>query len=255
MTSSSLGHESTVLLERNVRRFMRTPSSIVSAYLIPSVFMVVLTAVFGRSVQHRGIEYIQFLAPASMTSAVIFAAAGSAAAIADDAQSGISDRFRAMPLARMAPVTARTGFDLLRAATSALVVLIVAVAMGFRFHGAWTGPLLFAVVLAAFATAASLAFDTVSLRARTLAAATSIIQFLTMPLILFSNSFVPVDTMPGWVQPIIDAMPASVVITALRRAADGEPVGGALLAVAAWLVPLTVLGVWAAAATVRRGRS
>jgi ABC-2 type transporter len=118
-------------------RLRRTPQLLVSALVVPVMFLLTFRYIFGGAIPVPGISYVDYLIPALLAQNAIFDGFGTAAAMAADARDGVVDRFRALPMARSAVLTGRALADLLRQALVLAVLTAVAVGVGFRFH---TGP-------------------------------------------------------------------------------------------------------------------
>ena len=165
----------------------------------------------------------------------------------EDMDKGVFDRFRSLPIARIAPLAGPMLADLARYAIAASVTLTVGVLMGYRPGGGVLG--VAAGIVLAVITGWSLAwiFLWIGTRARTAGAVQGMSMMIMFPLAFLSNAFVPVDTLPGWLQTVTRVNPVSHVVSALRDLMnDGAftaQVGWALLgcaAVAAIFIPLAV---------------
>ena len=122
---------------RNSVRLSRNSASLVSALVIPGVFMLAFWAVFGHAASRSGFDYALFLMAASMFQAVMFAAGGSAMALAVDVESGLLGRMRAMPIHAMVVIGGRMLADLVRSIASLCAVIGVGLACGAR-PASWT---------------------------------------------------------------------------------------------------------------------
>lgn len=240
------------LAGRNIHRIFRNTGSMVSATVIPGLFLVALYIVFSTVMEKIDIDYAQYLVPAASLQAILFTAGGSAMAIGVDKSSGINDRLRASPVPTAAPVTGRLLADLTRAAMSVAVVTLIGALLGFRWHGSALDLLIYLLIAVGFATGASLIYDGIALLASTPESAASILQAVSMPLIMLSTSYVPAETLPSGAAPVVEALPVSVIGEILRQSSTGTVETGSLLAASAWVVGLIVVGAALSAKAFRR---
>ncbi len=245
--------QTAALTGRNLARLQRNPASLVGAVATPAVFFAGFFVVMRKILEAQGVDYEQFLPPAIVVQAMIFVAMSSAYFVADDREKGMADRLRSLPLAAGVPIAARVGADLARASISLVVVLALGFAVGFRF-AAGPGPALgFVLVALAFAAALALAFGFLALVARRPEAA---VQGLSLPyifLFMLSVAFVPAQSFPGWLEPIVREQPVSRVIDALRVLSAGGPTASDLVVATAWIAGIgLVSGLGCAWASTRR---
>src|SRR3712207_1028022 len=116
---------------------MRMPETIVFGIAQPLMLLVLFVYVFGGAVEVPGVSYIQYVVPALLVQTAAFAGIGTAVGIAADRHKGIVDRFRSLPIARSAVLASRTLADAVQLAVRLLLVVSVALAMGFRFESGW----------------------------------------------------------------------------------------------------------------------
>jgi len=222
ITPAAAVSDTVVIARRNLIRLRRTPQLLVSALVVPVMFLLMFRYIFGGAIPVPGMSYVDYLIPALLAQNAIFDGFGTAAAMAVDARDGVVDRFRALPMARCAVLTGRALADLLRQALVLAVLTAVAVGVGFRFH---TGPaqsiaglaiaLLFGQVL--FWAFAAIGFGT----ANPESAAALTTPF--MLLVFASSALIPVSTLPGWLQPFARNQPVSQYVDAVRCLTQGHP--------------------------------
>lgn len=228
-------------LWRNTLRLRRNRASIVSAFVIPGLVMVAFWTVYGHAASQAGIDYALFLLPAVMFQAVMFTAGGSAMALAVDAESGVLDRLRAMPISATVMVVSRLGTDLIRSVASLLTVIVIALLCGAKPHSFGNLALAFLIALLIGEILAML-FCGICLRTRHPVAAGGVIQGIEMPLLMLSTGFIPVSTLADWLQPIIAHQPFSPLIDTLRAVLNGRPLGSTGWEALSWLLLGTVFG-------------
>jgi len=242
--------DTAVVTGRNLRHFIRQPDLLTFSTIQPVIFVLLFVYVFGgavsRSLPH-GIAYVDFLLPGILVQSVTFRASQTAVGLSEDLERGVVDRFRSMPMARSAVLAGRTLADLVR--NIAIIVLMIAVGylVGFRFHGGVAGAVACVAVVAAFGFALSWIFAFVALTVRGAEAAQTAGFVVIFPLVFASSVFVPVATLPGWLQAFATISPVTVVADAARSfALFGTP--ASLGAAAAWtgglLAVFIPLSVW-----------
>ena len=240
---------------RNVRRLMRQPEQIVFNLVSPIMFTLLFAFVFGGAIGGlQGVNYVNYLIPGIAVQTVLFSAGTTGFALAEDLQKGFVDRLRSLPMARSAVFVGRVLADTLNNAVGLLILLITGFVVGFR--PADVGGLLLSVVLLlVFALAVSLGYALIGLSVRSPEAVNAATFPVVFPLTFASSAFVPVATMPDWLQGFATHQPVTVVINAARSLIFGDDVtpqqrevllGGAdtaglVLASAAWTIGIALL--------------
>jgi ABC-2 type transport system permease protein/oleandomycin transport system permease protein len=235
-----------VIARRHLIRLSRTPQLAVSALVVPVMFLLMFRYIFGGAIPVPGMNYVDYLMPALFAQNAIFDGFGTAAAFATDAKDGVVDRFRALPIARPAVLTGRALADLLRQTAVLALLTAVAVGVGFRFHGGWgqsLAGLAMALLLGQvlFWVFAAIGFGT----ANPESAAAMTTPF--MLLVFISSAFIPVSTLPGWLQPVARNQPVSQFMDAVRCLTQGAPAEHLLGHTAGYYVVTSLL--WGAAIT------
>ncbi len=223
-----------VLSRRNLLRIIRTPRLLITSAIPPALFVVLFRYVFGGAIHTPGPNYADYLLPTIMILAMLLGAT-TAVAFATDLADGMIDRFRSLPIARLAVLAGRTTADLLRTGLVLAVSLGVGTAVGFRFHnGFWLG-LAGLGLLLAFGYAMSWEMIWVALKVRDPETA-QVAGFLpVVPLVFASSGFVPVFSLPGWLQGFAKVQPVSVAVNAVRALTQGGPLFHWLWLSGAWI--------------------
>lgn len=227
-----------ILAGRNTLRIVRNPGAMVGGLVTPAVFFLAIWTVFGRAMDAAGLDYGHYLDPGVTLQAVIFAAGGSAGAIAVDRTTGILDRQRTLPISALAPIGGRLVADLLRSVISVAVVTMLGFALEFRFTGSSAELVAYVLLIVAFAAAISLLFDAIAVGAKTPESAAIMVQTATIPLVLLSTAYAPADAMPDWAAPVIAHLPVSALAEALRQASSGTLALSAGLEATAWIAAI-----------------
>ena len=237
----------TTLAWRALIKMSRNPEQLVDVTFMPILFTVMFGLMFGGAVSGSTAHYLPTLIPGIIAMTTITACVAAGIQLREDMDKGVFNRFRSLPIARIAPLAGPMMADLARYAIAAVVTLTVGVVMGYRPGGGVPG--VFAGVVLAVITGWSIAwiFLWIGTRARSAGAVQGMSMMIMFPLAFLSNAFVPVDSLPGWLQVVTRVNPVSHVVSALRDLMnDGAvtaQVGWALLgcaAVAAIFIPLAV---------------
>ncbi|WP_042376639.1 ABC transporter permease [Streptacidiphilus melanogenes] len=223
-------NDSVVVAKRNVRRMTRIPEVLVFGLIQPVMFVLLFTYVMGGAITVPGATsdpdaYKQYLIAGIFAQTVTFAVAGASAGISEDMTKGLVDRFRSLPMARGAVLTGRTLADSVQTALILVVLTVVSLLIGWRTHNdlwkVFCGFLLLLLLGYAFSWIGAL----IGLSVRSPEAATSAGLVWLFPLTFISNAFVPVATMPGWLQPVAYWNPFSATVQAVRQLFGNVPPG------------------------------
>jgi ABC-2 type transport system permease protein/oleandomycin transport system permease protein len=235
--------------KRNLIVYTRIPEFIFFSTVQPIMFVLLFRYVFGGAIHPPpGVRsYADYLMPGIFVQSVAFGSIGTAVGLAEDLQKGLLERFRALPMARSAVLTGRTTADFVRNIFVVLVITGVGYAVGFRIQ---TGVLAFIAglgIVLLFAYALSWGFAVIGLTAPNSETAQVMAFPILFPLVFASPAFVPLRSMPGWLQAFATHQPVGVIVLAARALMLGGPTSTNVLQALAWcagffvvLVPLAV---------------
>jgi ABC-2 type transport system permease protein/oleandomycin transport system permease protein len=227
------------LTRREMMIWGRNPAFIVFAIVQPVMFVLLFRYVFGGAI-HVAVPggYVDFLMPGIIAQSAAFGSFGTAIALARQIQRGVIDRFRAMPMARSAVLLGRLVADTIRLVMTLLVIVGVGYAVGFRFDNG-AGPAVLMVVLGVcFGVTICTVSAFVGLAIKDEESVGSFGLIWLFPLTFVSAAFVPVASMPGWLQAFAKNQPVTIVIDEMRALALGGP-----LALHAWQSALWLAGI------------
>jgi ABC-2 type transport system permease protein len=233
---------------RNLKSMSRTPEVVVFSTVQPIIFVLTFRYVYGGAIRVPGaIPYVDFLMPGVFVQTVCFGAMNTGIGLAEDLHTGLIERFRSLPMARSAVLIGRSLSDLVRNAAVVAMIVLLGFLVGYRFHEGVAPFLASIVLLLVFSVAFSWIFALVGLGTPNAEAAQAA-SFPVLALLVFaSNAFVPIESMPGWLQAYNKVQPISVVVKAMRALSVGGdtamPVLHSLLWVAALLVVFVPLAV------------
>ncbi|HET6794405.1 MAG TPA: ABC transporter permease [Acidimicrobiales bacterium] len=229
------------LTERNLIAFTRIPESLFFSTIQPIMFVLLFRFVFGGAIHVPGLDYVNYMMPGIFVQTVAFGSTATAVGLAEDLHKGLIERFRALPMARSAVLAGRTSADLVRNAFVILIMTAVGYMVGFRVQTGIGGYLGAFALLLFFAFALSWGMSLIGLSAPNSETAQVMSFPFLFPLIFASSAFVPVATMPGWMQGFARNQPVSVVIDAARALLLGGPTAHKVLEALAWCVGLLLV--------------
>jgi ABC-2 type transport system permease protein len=244
-----------LITRRHLLRTWRTPQIIVFSAIMPVVFVLLFRYVFGGSIHVPGYsQYVDYLIPGIVVQTVLFGGSSTAVGMAEDLASGMTDRFRSLPIHRGAILAARTLGDMLRLTYTVALVIGIGMLVGFRFH-ARVVPVAEGLAIALlFGYACSWLFALVALTVRHSETAQLAAFLITFPIVFASSIFASPATMPTWLRDFANNQPVTKVVDALRSLGEGVgPTTRPALYAVAWSVGILVVA--ATAATIRFRRS
>jgi ABC-2 type transport system ATP-binding protein len=229
-----------IVTGRNLRHFIRQPQLLVFSTIQPIMFVLLFAYVFGGAVRGslHGVKYIDFLLPGIFVQSVAFRATQTAVGLSEDLERGVVDRFRSMPMTRSAVLIGRTVADLVRNVLIIGLMIVVGYLIGFRFHAGLLQALASVAIVSAFGFALSWIFAFVALTVRGAEAAQSAGFVVIFPLVFASSVFVPVSSMPDWLQAFAKVSPVTLTANTARSYALQGGVPSSLGGAAAWIAGL-----------------
>ena len=227
---------------RHLRALPRNPELLLFATVQPIMFVLLFVYVFGGSIVIAGYDnYDQYLLPGIFSQTVLFNSAFTGVGVAEDLSKGLIDRLRSLPMYSSAVLIGRTMSDVVRNVLTFAVMLAVAFAVGFRFEGTLLEAAAATGVLFFFSYAFSWIQALVGLSAGSVEAANSAGFLWMFPMTFVSSAFVDPANMPGWLQPIANNNPFTIVTNAARALYNGRDAGSDLWVALAWAVGITVV--------------
>jgi ABC transporter DrrB family efflux protein len=211
-----------VMAQRNLLAIVRIPTALVFLIIQPVMFVLLFRYVFGGAIRVHG-SYVNYLIPGILVQTTIFGAIGTAIGLAEDLQRGLIERFRALPMSRMAVLAGRTVSDLVRNVVVVIVISLVGFAVGFRPTGSVVDYLLACLLMLFFAYCLSWGFAFVGLAAPNSETAQAMTFPIIFPLTFASAIFVPLSGMPSWLQAFARNQPVSQAAEAVRGLMLGRP--------------------------------
>jgi ABC-2 type transport system permease protein len=202
---------------RTILQYLRTPQLLLMPPILGALFLFIFRYIFGGAISTgTDVDYVDFLVSGFLVQTVLWTAMNIPAGVAEDASSGVYDRLRSLPIPRSAVMAGRSLADSALNSWAILVTAVIGVAVGFRTHADPASiAVAFALILAAI-YAFTWVFISLGLVARNAQAAQAMATLIVVPPTFVSNAFVPIDSMPGWLQPVAAHQPVTVIINAVR---------------------------------------
>jgi ABC transporter DrrB family efflux protein len=212
-----------VLARRTLLRVRRQPDLLVGYTIQPIMFVLLFLYVFGGAIDVPGLDYVDFLIPGIIVQSMIFGGFVTALGLSDDLKKGLIDRFRSLPMWGPAVVAGRILGDVGLNVLQLVIMFTVGIAAGFRFSTSPPEIALGLVLLLFLGYAFSWVFAFIGLTASSPEAANAYGFTILFPLTFVSSAFVPVATMPSWLQPVADNNPFTAMVNAARALFVGTP--------------------------------
>ena len=224
-----------VMFGRSMRHVFRSADAIIKAVIMPIMMMLLFVYVFGGAIQTGTGNYVNYLLPGILLIAIATGVSYTAFNLFADMQSGIFDRFHSMPAARSSALWGHVLTSLVSNAISLVVIILVALIMGFRSSAGIVSWLAVAGILALFTLALTWVAVIPGLTAKSFEGAVA----FSYPLIFLpfiSSAFVPTKTMPGPVRAFAEHQPVTSIVDAVRSLLAEQPVGNDIWIALAWCV-------------------
>jgi ABC-2 type transport system permease protein len=229
------------MIGRSLRLSNRNVDAMITALMLPVILLLIFVYLFGGAI-HTGTSYVNYVVPGALLVCAGFGVGSTAVSVSSDLATGVVDRFRSMDVRGEAIVAGHVTAGVLRNLVSTVLVFAVAVPIGFRSSASPLAWLAAAGVFGLFVLALSwvcAAFGVLASSPEAAGGMTFLISFLPYP----SSAFVPIRTMPSWLQGFARHQPATCVIDSLRGLLEGGPVAGQLEAALAWSVGIAAVGI------------
>lgn len=225
---------------RALKKMRRNPEQFFDVTIQPLLFTAMFTFIFGGAIAGDVPAYLPIIITGIMVQTALTASMATGTQMREDMDKGVFDRFRSLPMARLAPLLGPMTADLLRYAIAATLTILTGMAMGYRPGGGVAGTVAAWALTVIAGWSLAWIFAWLGTIARSAQAVQGIGLMIMFPLTFLSNAFVPVNTMPTWLQYFVNINPVTLVINAVRDLMnDGQVtanVGWALLGCAVIVV-------------------
>ena len=230
-----------VVTKRNLIRYLRVPQLLIFSTIQPVMFLLLFTFVFGGAIQVPGGNYINFLLPGVLIQSVIFGAIQTGIGLSDDLSKGLIDRFRSLPMVRLAVLAGRTLSDAIRNVFVVSMMLMIGAAIGFRPEGGFLATVTAGMLAVLFGFAFSWISASIGLAVKNPETAQVAGFIWVFPLVFASSAYVPIDTMPAALKAFATISPVTVTINAVRALMGGLPLENNLLYAFVWMAGILLI--------------
>jgi ABC-2 type transport system permease protein len=224
---------------RALLKIKHVPEQLADVIFIPVLFTLMFTYLFGGALAGSTGEYLQFLLPGTLVMTLVLVSIYTGVGLNSDITKGSFDRFRSLPIWRPAPIVGALLGDAARNSLAAGIVIALGLIMGFRPEGGAVAVLLAVGLLLVFSFSLAWIWTTLALVLRTPNSVSNVSLLFVFPLTFASNVFVEPQTMPGWLQTIVEVNPITQLVAAERALIQGTATAsqiGWVLATSALLV-------------------
>jgi len=234
---------------RALQKMRRNPEQFFDVTLQPLLFTPMFGYIFGGAVAGGVSKYLPMLIPGILVQTALTTCMATGVTLREDMEKGVFDRFKSLPMSRVAPLAGPAVADTVRYAIATTLTILVGLAMGYRPGGGVLGVVGAGLLVIIAAWSLSWVFTFLGTVMKSAQGLQGISMMVLFPLTFLSNAYVPTSTMPDWLQAFVKVNPISHVVSALRSLANDGTVNGevgwalvACAAVVAIFVPLAVRG-------------
>jgi ABC-2 type transport system permease protein/oleandomycin transport system permease protein len=235
------------IARRNLLHIKANPEQLIEMSIQPLMFLVLFVYVFGGAIAGSSSEYLQFALPGIIVQGLAFTPFTTALGLHKDFQGGLIDRFRSLPISRSSPIAGRITADGFRILWSLMIMLVFGVILGFRFHEPVLNVIAGAAVAISFGLTMCWPMAFIGVTATSVESVNSWGFMLILPITFVSSVFVPVESMPGWLEAFAEVNPITHVVDSVRglmlggQAAQVESVGASTLYALLWFVGIVAV--------------
>jgi ABC-2 type transport system permease protein/oleandomycin transport system permease protein len=245
--------DTSTMTKRNLLRLYRQPQVLIFALITPIMFVSLFNFVFGGSLDVNGFTYADFLIPGIMVQTVMFGGSNTAIGLAEDLTQGVIDRFRSLPMSRLAVLSGRTLADGVRGILTNSVIVGVGLVIGFRIRNGTPWFLAgFALVLL-FGYSVTWFFAWMGLKLKSVEAVQTATFLPVFPLTFAASTFAPVENMPGWLQVFARNQPVTIIVDTVRAMMQGGEIGPGLIKSLLWCAGIAVFFAFLSVREFRKG--
>lgn len=211
---------------RALKKMRRNPEQFFDVTIQPLLFTAMFAYIFGGAISGDVASYLPLMIPGILAMTSLTACMATGVQLREDMDKGVFDRFKSLPIARIAPLAGPMVADLVRYAIAAVLTFAAGIAMGYRPDGGVLGVVAAILLMIIAGWSLSWAFTFVGTIARSAQSVQGISMMIMFPLTFLSNAFVPVDSLPGWLAAFVRVNPVSHVVSAVRDLANHATVSG-----------------------------
>ena len=205
---------------RSLLKLRRTPEQLFDVTLQPIIFTLLFTNIFGGAISGSVSSYLPIIIPGILVQTVLASSSVTGTQLREDMDKGVFDRFKSLPIARIAPLAGALLADTIRYLIATTLTFVMGFILGYRPAGGIGGVVAAGLLVMICAWAISWSFAFLGVISRTAASVQSLSLLILLPLTFLSSAFVPVRTMPTWLQWVVNVNPVTHIVTAVRDLAN-----------------------------------
>jgi len=233
--------DSMIMARRAIIKMRRTPEQLIDVTLQPIIFTVMFAYIFGGAIAGDVQSYLPLFIPGILVQTVLTGASAAGTTLREDMDKGVFDRFKSLPMARIAPLAGALTGDIVRYLIAGTITFVMAFVMGYRPGGGVLGVTATMLLVMACGWALSWIFALVGVSMKSARGVQGIAFLILFPLTFLSSAFVPTETMPGWLQAFVRINPVTHIISAARELCNYGTFGtDGWLAIAGALVVIAI---------------
>ena len=203
--------------KRTVLQFFRTPQLLLLGTVQGALFLFMFRYIFGGAIQPGGqLDYVDFLVPGFLVTGILWLAMPASSGVAEDATTGVHDRLRSLPIPRASVMFGRSLADTALILWGLFITAVLAFIVGFRIQSDALDVVLALALLVVAAYCFSWVFITIGLVSSSAQAANGMATLIVIPVSFISAAYVPAESLPGWLQPVANNQPFTILSNALR---------------------------------------
>jgi len=210
---------------RGLLKIRRTPEQLFDVTLQPIIFTLMFTYIFGGAISGNVQNYLPVIIPGILVQTVISTSVVTGVQLREDMDKGVFDRFKSLPIARIAPLSGALLADTIRYTIATVLTFVMGYIMGYRPEGGLGYVVIAGLLVIVCSWCVSWIFAFFGVIARTASSVQGISMIILFPLTFLSNAFVPADTMPNWLQWFVKINPVSHLVTAVRDLTNSGTMG------------------------------
>jgi ABC transporter DrrB family efflux protein len=223
-----------VMTKRDILRYLRLPQLLVFNAVLNVVLLLLFNYVFGGAINAGGLKYVQYFLPGFLAQTVVFGSTQTSVGIAEDLSKGLIDRFRSLPMARSAFLTGRVLADAVRYVILVVLMIVVGTIIGFRFENGVAPAIAGIALIILFGATLTWVGVFIGISVKDVETAQVAGFVWVFPLVFASSLYVPISTMPSWLQVFANINPVTAMVDTIRALALGTSVSHSLWKILAW---------------------
>lgn len=216
---------SLMMAYRGLLKIRHTPEQLADVVIQPIIFTPMFGYIFGGAIAGGVEKYLPLIIPGILAQSILTGCVSIGVLLREDMDKGVFDRFKSLPIARIAPLAGALIADTIRYAIVCILTFIVGYIMGYRPESGFAGMLVASLFIILFAWCLSWIFAFFGVISRTASSVQGFSLIVMFPLTFLSNAFVPVNTLPDWLKWFANANPVSHLISAIRELLNQGTIG------------------------------